>query len=58
MIARPLLAAVLLATRICLGALGPAIDAWRQIVIFAAFASIALGAIAAYGQTNIKRLLA
>jgi len=54
----PKVAAVLLATRICLGALGPAIDAWRQIVIFAALASIALGAIAAYGQTNIKRLLA
>ena len=51
-------AAVLLATRVCLDALGPATDAWRQIVIFAALASIFLGAIAAYGQTNIKRLLA
>src|SRR6185312_15756814 len=38
--------------------LGPATEAWRQIVIFAALASIFLGAIAAYGQTNIKRLLA
>jgi NADH-quinone oxidoreductase subunit N len=38
--------------------LGPATDAWRQIVIFAALASIFLGAVAAYGQTNIKRLLA
>ena len=36
----------------------PATDAWRQIVIFAALASIFLGAIAAFGQTNIKRLLA
>ncbi|MCY7281278.1 MAG: NADH-quinone oxidoreductase subunit NuoN, partial [Sphingomonas bacterium] len=54
----PKVAAVLLVTRICLDALAPAIDAWRQIVIFAALASIALGAIAAYGQTNIKRLLA
>jgi NADH-quinone oxidoreductase subunit N len=54
----PKVAAVLLATRVCIDALGPAIDAWRQIVIFAALASIALGAIAAYGQTNIKRLLA
>ena len=42
----------------CVEALGPATDAWRQIVIFAALASIFLGAIAAYGQTNIKRLLA
>jgi NADH-quinone oxidoreductase subunit N len=51
-------AAVLLATRVCVVALGPATDAWRQIVIFASLASIFLGAIAAYGQTNIKRLLA
>jgi NADH-quinone oxidoreductase subunit N len=54
----PKVAAVLLATRVCLGALGPATDAWRQIVIFAALASIFLGAVAAFGQTNIKRLLA
>jgi NADH-quinone oxidoreductase subunit N len=51
-------AAILLATRVCLEAMGPATDAWRQIVIFAALASIILGAVAAYGQTNIKRLLA
>ncbi|MEO6247175.1 MAG: NADH-quinone oxidoreductase subunit NuoN [Sphingomicrobium sp.] len=54
----PKVAAVLLATRVCFGALGPAIEAWRQIVIVVALASILLGAVAAYGQTNIKRLLA
>jgi NADH-quinone oxidoreductase subunit N len=54
----PKVAAVLLATRVCLDAFGPATDAWRQIVIVAALASIFLGAVAAYGQTNIKRLLA
>jgi len=54
----PKVAAVLLATRLCVVGLGPATDAWRQIVIFAALASIFLGAVAAYGQTNIKRLLA
>ena len=54
----PKVAAVLLATRVCVVALAPATDAWRQIIIFAALASIFLGAIAAYGQTNIKRLLA
>jgi NADH-quinone oxidoreductase subunit N len=54
----PKAAAVLLATRLCIEGLGPATDAWRQIVIFAALASIFLGAVAAYGQTNIKRLLA
>ena len=54
----PKVAAVLLGVRVCLDSLAPAIDAWRQIMIFAALASIFLGAIAAYGQTNIKRLLA
>ncbi len=54
----PKVAAVLLSTRVCIDALGPATDAWRQIVIVAALASIFLGAVAAYGQTNIKRLLA
>ena len=54
----PKVAAVLLATRVCLAAMEPAMLAWRQIVIFAALASIILGAVAAYGQTNIKRLLA
>ena len=54
----PKAAAVLLATRVCIEALGPATDAWRQIVIVAALASIFLGAVGAFGQTNIKRLLA
>jgi len=54
----PKVASVLLGVRLCIEGLGPATDAWRQIVIFAALASIFLGAIAAYGQTNIKRLLA
>ncbi|WP_310468100.1 NADH-quinone oxidoreductase subunit NuoN [Sphingomonas sp.] len=54
----PKVAAVLMAVRVCIDALGPAIDAWRQIMVVAALASILLGAVAAYGQTNIKRLLA
>jgi NADH-quinone oxidoreductase subunit N len=54
----PKFAILLLGTRICVDAFGPATDAWRQIVIFAALASVFLGAVAAYGQTNIKRLLA
>ena len=54
----PKVAGVLLATRVCIEALGPATDAWRQIVIFASIASIFVGAIGAFGQTNIKRLLA
>jgi NADH-quinone oxidoreductase subunit N len=54
----PKAAAILMGVRVCIEAMGPAIDAWRQIVIFAALASIFLGAVAAWGQTNIKRLLA
>ena len=54
----PKAAALLMGVRVCIEGMGPAIDAWRQIVIFAALASIFLGAVAAWGQTNIKRLLA
>ena len=54
----PKVAAMGLAVRVAVGAMGPAADQWRQIVIFAALASIVLGAVAAIGQTNIKRLLA
>jgi NADH-quinone oxidoreductase subunit N len=54
----PKVAAIALATRVAIEAMGPAIFDWRQIVIFAALASIIFGAVAAIGQTNIKRLLA
>lgn len=54
----PKVAAMALAVRVAVEAMGPAADQWRQIVIFAALASIALGAVAAIGQQNIKRLLA
>jgi NADH-quinone oxidoreductase subunit N len=50
--------ALALALRVAIEAMGPATDEWRQIVIFAALASIILGAVAAIGQANIKRLLA
>jgi NADH-quinone oxidoreductase subunit N len=54
----PKVAALAMAVRVAVDAMGPATDQWRQIVIFAALASIILGAVAAIGQTNIKRLLA
>jgi len=54
----PKVAAVALAVRVAVDAMGPAIHDWRQIVIFAALASIIFGAVAAIGQNNIKRLLA
>ena len=54
----PKVAALALASRVAITAMGPALIEWRQIVIFASLASILLGAVAAIGQTNIKRLLA
>ncbi|MDT8757887.1 NADH-quinone oxidoreductase subunit NuoN [Sphingomonas psychrotolerans] len=54
----PKVAAIALAVRVAVEAMGPALHDWRQIVIFAALASILLGAVAAIGQTNFKRLLA
>ncbi|MFN4096661.1 MAG: NADH-quinone oxidoreductase subunit NuoN, partial [Sphingomonas sp.] len=57
----PKVAAMALSVRVAIEAMGPVTSDWRQIVIFAALASIAsmaLGAFAAIGQTNIKRLLA
>ena len=54
----PKVAAMGIAVRVAIEAMGPATDQWRQIVIFAALASIILGAVAAIGQTNVKRLLA
>lgn len=54
----PKVAAVALGVRVAIEAMGPADVQWRQIVIFASLASILLGAVAAIGQTNVKRLLA
>lgn len=54
----PKVAAMALAVRVAIEAMGPVTSDWRQIVVFAALASIVLGAVAAIGQSNIKRLLA
>ena len=54
----PKVAAIALTARVALDAFGGQLDAWRQIVIFAALASIIVGALGAIGQENIKRLLA
>ncbi len=54
----PKIAAMALLIRTMLGAF-PGIDGqWQQIVIFLSIASMLLGAFAAIGQTNIKRLMA
>jgi len=54
----PKVAAVALTARVAIEAFGSQADAWRQIVIFAALASIVVGALGAIGQANVKRLLA
>ena len=54
----PKVAAVALTARVALEAFGTQVDAWRQVVIFAALASIVVGALGAIGQSNVKRLLA
>jgi len=54
----PKVAAMGLLVRTLMEAFGGASESWRGIVVLMAVASMFLGAIAAIGQTNIKRLLA
>lgn len=54
----PKVAAVSLLMRVAIDAFGGQADLWRQVVTFAALASIIVGALGAIGQDNIKRLLA
>jgi NADH-quinone oxidoreductase subunit N len=54
----PKVAAMALLLRFTQGALPGASAQWQQIVMFLSIASMVLGAFAAIGQTNIKRLLA
>ncbi|MFQ5984142.1 MAG: NADH-quinone oxidoreductase subunit NuoN [Alphaproteobacteria bacterium] len=54
----PKIAAVALFLRILVQPFGELIDQWQQIVIFISIASMLLGAFAAIGQRNIKRLMA
>jgi len=54
----PKVAAAAMFARVAFDAFGTAVSDWQQIVAFLSFASMFLGAIAAIGQTNIKRLMA
>jgi NADH-quinone oxidoreductase subunit N len=54
----PKVAGMALFIRVCISAMLPAAEAWQQIVMFIAIASMLLGAVGAIGQTNIKRLVA
>ncbi|MCZ8323701.1 MAG: NADH-quinone oxidoreductase subunit NuoN [Sphingomonadaceae bacterium] len=54
----PKVAALALTVIVAIEAFGNQIAAWQPIVVFAALASIVIGALGAIGQTNLKRLLA
>lgn len=56
--AAPKLAAMALTVRVLVTAFPAVTIEWQQIVVFLSIASMALGAFAAIGQTNIKRLMA
>ncbi len=56
--AAPKVAAIALLVRVVTSAFPGIAGQWQQIVAFLAIASMLLGAFAAIGQTNIKRLLA
>ena len=54
----PKAAAMALFMRVAVGAFGGNAGRWQQVIIFLSIASMVLGAFAAIGQTNIKRLMA
>lgn len=54
----PKIAAMALLIRVVQGALPGITSQWQQIIVFLSIASMVLGAFAAIGQTNIKRLMA
>ena len=56
--AAPKMAAMALIVRVTMAAFEPIAADWQQIVVFISIASMALGAFAAIGQQNIKRLMA
>ena len=55
--AAPKVAAMALLCRVMVVPFGWLIGEWRQIIIFLSIASMLLGAVAAIGQNNIKRLM-
>lgn len=54
----PKVAAMALILRVLFGAFPEIKPEWQQIIVFVSLASMILGAFAAIGQTNIKRLMA
>ncbi|MEM7215884.1 MAG: NADH-quinone oxidoreductase subunit NuoN [Pseudomonadota bacterium] len=56
--AAPKIAAMSMLIRVVVGVFEPITPDWQQIIAFIAIASMVLGAFAAIGQNNIKRLMA
>jgi NADH-quinone oxidoreductase subunit N len=56
--AAPKVAAMALFVRVMVSPFGAMVKDWQQILVFVSIASMVLGAFAAIGQNNIKRLLA
>ena len=56
--AAPKVAAMAMTIRVLVSGFSGATPEWQQIIVFIAIASMVLGAFAAIGQTNIKRLMA
>lgn len=54
----PKIAAMALFVRVLYGAFPAIADQWQQVIVFVSIASMVLGAFAAIGQRNIKRLMA
>jgi len=54
----PKVAAIAIFIRATVGAFPGIVAEWQQIIVFVSIASMALGAFAAIGQRNIKRLMA
>jgi NADH-quinone oxidoreductase subunit N len=56
--AAPKMAAIAIFVRVAIGAFPGIVSEWQQILVFVSIASMALGAFAAIGQRNFKRLMA
>jgi NADH-quinone oxidoreductase subunit N len=54
----PKVAAVALFVRVLAGPFAEAVAQWQQVLVLAALGSMVLGAFAAIGQSNVKRLMA
>ena len=54
----PKMAAMAMLVRVVMDGFQPVTHDWQQVIVFISIASMVLGAFAAIGQTNIKRLMA